>query len=1007
MAALKTRIVLVEDNPDMAMGISQLLVGLGYEVVTVVASGEEAVPQVLAIKPNLVLMDIQLAGQMDGIEAASQIRAQFDVPVVYLTAYADDKTLRRAGVTEPFGYLLKPFHEIELRVTLEMALYKHEIERKRKESEHRYRFLVENLQEGVWEIDTNGRTVLVNPRMAQMLGYSPQDMLGQPIFSFTDKQGAKFIKRSLQHRREGLSEQYELEFVCQNGRRIYTLAAISPLTNEAGDYIGLLAGMQDITQRRQVEQALRDSEEKLRHVVEQSQDGILIINDQGLIVEWNKGMENMTGLKREQAISRPLWDVEEEIVLEEMKEAPGRHEYIKTAVEDFLKTGQASWGNRLNEYEIQRLDGQHRIVQVLTFAIETSQGILGTSIVRDITERKQTERILRENFEQLKIAYDQAIIYAQELVKEVGERQHTEAALKARTRQQTAVAELGQRALVGTALADLFDEAVLTLAQTLAVEYSGVLELMPDDKALLLRAGIGWREGLVGRATVPTGVETQAGYTLLTDPVIVTDLRAETRFKGSKLLHDHQVVSGLSVIIRGGVVGQPFGVLGVHTRQPRTFTEDDVHFLRAVANVLAQAIERDRTGKALQDEKATLAQRIEDRTAELSMAVAELERAARLKDEFLANMSHELRTPLNSILGMAEVLRDNIYGSLNAEQLQAVGYIEESGRHLLALITDILDLAKIEAGKTELVIAPVIVQEVCQASLLFIRQTAQKKRIKIHIAFDPNIESIQVDERRLKQILVNLLSNAVKFTPEGGQIGLEFASDETGEVVQFIVWDTGIGITQEDIPRLFQPFVQLDSSLARHHEGTGLGLALVYRLTEMHGGSVTVESAGLDKGSRFIVSLPWRDSNDSSRSSGSQPVVDESVSLEGSDQSPAAVVLLVEDNETNIFLVRTFLQTKGYRVIAARSGTQALELVWEMQPDIILMDIQLPGMDGLEAIRHIRADAALSSIPIIAITALAMPGDQERCLAAGANLYLSKPVNLKKLNAFIEELIHA
>jgi len=363
-------------------------------------------------------------------------------------------------------------------------------------------------------------------------------------------------------------------------------------------------------------------------------------------------------------------------------------------------------------------------------------------------------------------------------------------------------------------------------------------------------------------------------------------------------------------------------------------------------------------------------------------------------------MSHELRTPLNSILGMAEILKENVYGDLNSEQQQSVGYIEESGRHLLTLITDILDMAKIEAGKTELLITPVVAQDVCQASLLFIKQVAQKKRINVVTTFDPAIDIIQVDERRLKQILVNLLSNAVKFTPEDGQLGLEMTGDKADGVVHFTIWDTGIGIAPEDLSRLFRPFEQLDNRLSRQYEGTGLGLVLVYRLVELHGGSVAVESAGIGQGSRFTVSLPWRVSEN--ELSGSPLVQTESSPAHG---SPSAVVLLVEDNEVNIATLAAFLQVKTYQVLTARSGIEAIERAWTERPDIILMDIQMPGMDGLEAIHHLRADSALNRIPVIALTALAMPGDRERCLAAGANEYLSKPVRLKKLTQLIDKLV--
>jgi CheY-like chemotaxis protein/anti-sigma regulatory factor (Ser/Thr protein kinase) len=318
------------------------------------------------------------------------------------------------------------------------------------------------------------------------------------------------------------------------------------------------------------------------------------------------------------------------------------------------------------------------------------------------------------------------------------------------------------------------------------------------------------------------------------------------------------------------------------------------------------------------------------------------------------------------------------------------------------LINDILDLSKIEAGKLDLAISTVPVRDVCQASLQFIKQAALKKQINIVSSFNQDVTTIQADQRRLKQVLVNLLSNAVKFTPEGGQIGLEFEVDPGQEAVHFTVWDTGIGISAEDLGHLFQPFVQVDSSLSRQFEGTGLGLSLVSRLTQMHGGGIAIESE-VGKGSRFIISLPYlqREAQPDEAAPESQTGSKTNPTLSTPDEDKA-VVLIVEDNEANIIFVRDFLRSRGYLTIEARNGVEAIELAKEERPDIILMDIQMPVLDGTEATRTIREDNELATTPIIALTALAMPGDRERCIAAGADDYMSKPVRLAELSRKIE-----
>jgi PAS domain S-box-containing protein len=365
------------------------------------------------------------------------------------------------------------------------------------------------------------------------------------------------------------------------------------------------------------------------------------------------------------------------------------------------------------------------------------------------------------------------------------------------------------------------------------------------------------------------------------------------------------------------------------------------------------------------------------------------ESASRSKSEFLASMSHELRTPLNAILNISESLGEGVYGALNDKQQHSLQTVSESGRHLLGLINDILDLSKIEAGKLELQACELPVRHLCEASLRLVKEAALQRSQELSFEIGEGINLIQADERKLKQVLVNLLSNASKFTPRGGKFGLQVVTG--GGEITFTVWDTGIGISPEDLKKLFQPFVQLDSKLSREYAGTGLGLSLAQRLAVLHRGRIDVESTpGL--GSRFTVTLP------ASRGQG------ETVSIRPQTQrlpavarskGPGPSILLVEDIEANRECIGDYLESKGFTLQFAVNGLEALERVDLWRPDIVISDIQMSGMDGFEAIRRLRAK--LPGTPIVALTALAMEGDSDRCLAAGATHYLSKPVELKKL----------
>lgn len=418
-----------------------------------------------------------------------------------------------------------------------------------------------------------------------------------------------------------------------------------------------------------------------------------------------------------------------------------------------------------------------------------------------------------------------------------------------------------------------------------------------------------------------------------------------------------------------------------------------------------------RLQKELETEKEQLEGKVKARTTDLFTAYQKLAQAVSLKDEFLANMSHELRTPLTSILGMTETLADGIFGSLTEKQLQFINTINDSGTHLLELINDILDVAKIEAGKLELLTGRVSVESLCQSSVRLVRQAAREKGIEVSVRTDHAVANLSADMLRLKQILVNLLSNAIKFSKPYSEIVLEVVSDSEQGITRFMVRDQGIGIPPQEIERLFEPFEQLDASFSREHGGTGLGLSLVRSLTEMHGGSVSVESEP-GKGSCFTVMLPSKITGEGEEEEGNEP------DMTSHAEQKEGHILFAEDNNAILNTVVPYLEACGYAVATAHNGVEAVEHFFSKRPDIILMDIQMPVMDGLAAIVKIRdietqegtisnMNCPRKAVPIIALTALALKGDREKCLDAGANGYMTKPVKLQELATEINRRIGA
>ena len=404
---------------------------------------------------------------------------------------------------------------------------------------------------------------------------------------------------------------------------------------------------------------------------------------------------------------------------------------------------------------------------------------------------------------------------------------------------------------------------------------------------------------------------------------------------------------------------------------------------RMLFNEQGQCISFQAVGRDITQIKQAEAQ-LRHSNERMSLANAELARATRLKDEFLANMSHELRTPLNSILGLSEALLEELFGSLTAQQRQFLQTIEQSGQHLLDLINDILDLSKIESDKLELELCSISLHQVCESSLNFVRQQAQQKQIQLTYEMDETIAEIEADERRLLQILVNLLSNAVKFTPNGGRVKLAVQISSSQEAVDFRITDTGIGIPSEQLSEIFQPFIQVDSSLSRHYEGTGLGLSIVQRLVDLHNGSITVESQ-VGQGSCFQVTLPWHPLSHSEFI----PLPELPLQEGGIQQ-----VLVVEDSSTAAGQIKRYLAELGATSVIHPVGRGAVEMALRVKPDVIVLDILLPDCSGWEVLTELKAHPQTRHIPIIVISVI---DDRARSLELGAAEHLLKPLSRPKL----------
>ncbi len=418
-------------------------------------------------------------------------------------------------------------------------------------------------------------------------------------------------------------------------------------------------------------------------------------------------------------------------------------------------------------------------------------------------------------------------------------------------------------------------------------------------------------------------------------------------------------------------------------------------------------IELEEKNRELRELTERLEEKVIERTKKLKEINRELERSNQIKSRFIANMSHELRTPLNSIIGFSEILLEKTFGPLTEKQERYTDNIFSSGKHLLQLVNNILDLAKIEAGKIDLNYETFQVEDAVKEVIMVIHSLTDRKMIELVTDIDTKLSFITADKVKFKQILYNLFSNAVKFTPEGGRIGIRTEkvvnrsqglpwAVEGQEFLRTSVWDTGIGIKPEDMDKIFDEFEQVDSSMSRRYEGTGLGLSLTKKLVELHGGQIDVTST-IGKGSTFSFYIPIiaRDA----------VVEKEGLKAVSMDypwmREDAPLVLVVEDDPSTSEILTIHLTQAGYKVAHAYDGEDAISKAMELKPFIITLDIMLPKKDGWEVMQSLKAEEETRNIPILIHSIV---DNRELAFALGAADYLIKPIDKKVLLDKLEEL---
>ncbi len=947
-ATSRGNILIIDDTLENLRLLDRLLTDAGLRV-RPASDGRMGLASARKEPPDLILLDIKMPG-MDGWEVCERLKGDErtrDIPVIFITAM-DDPADKVKGLTlGGVDYITKPFQEEEVLARVEKHLtirdlqkqleakntrLKREIaehertEAALRESEHRARALLNATTDAAVQFDREGIISDLNEAYARRFGKRAEELIGACIWDIFPGDVAEKRKRltarvfqtgkpvRAEDQRQGLWNDY----------------VIHPVPDTRGKTASVAVFAHDITDRKRVEEALRESEERYRALVEESYDVAYSVRLDGVITFLSPQMIRF-GYTPGELISRQYMD----FVAPEQRQA---------VVHSFEK-GTADGTSHPTEFQWLCKDGSYRWVEVVGRSVydESGRPALQVGVLRDIEQRKRAEEALQASEERLDLAMS--------------------------------VANDGMWDWNISTNEVYFDPRYYTVAGYEPDEFPGEFEewakrVHPDD--------IEYAEERI-RAHL-------AGETAVFD--------IEFRFKRKD--DAWMWIRGKGRIVARNERGKPLRMVGTHA---------DITERKRAEEALRESEKKyhDLFNQSLRD-----IARLEKMQEEFQRAKEAAETANRAKSAFLANMSHELRTPLNAVLGYAQILqRDK---RLDDDHLRKIGVIRGSGEHLLTLINHILDLSKIEAGKMELLPVDIHTPSFLEDVAGVIRARTREKGLDFTVETRALPEGIRADEVRLRQILLNLLSNAVKFTEKGG-VTLEiddrgFQIEDRGlknddleesktrmSHLKFKISDTGVGIAPGELDHVFLPFEQAGDAKGRAG-GTGLGLSITRKLVNAMGGELLVDSApGRGSVFRFEAAFPVV-SAEAKEARRPREIVGYS--------GPGRKILVADDKPDNRMAQRDMLVQVGFEVILAENGREAAAKAVDARPDLILVDLVMPGMSGSEVARAIRTAPDPLETPIIAVSASVLESDRRDCRAAGCDAFLSKPVRARELYALLE-----
>jgi PAS domain S-box-containing protein len=729
---------------------------------------------------------------------------------------------------------------------------------------------------------------------------------------------------------------------------------IRRLENNDQSISGLLVTVSDVTRQKYVEEKGR----LLASVLETTPDWVGVFSPTGRVLYLNRSAKMALGLKD----SDPVHKLHYSDLHPEWSSRLLEDQGFPTALSKGIWEGETAFRTAHR--------GDIPVSQILcSHANPAGEVEFVSATLRDITEAHQFKTQLalaRENLERRVQERTAALADASELIRD-------------RVSQQAAVADLGERALSGAGIPELLVESARSIVEILRVDFCSIRELNRDLEVLELRAYWGSPEILAQQSLLagnssPSGFAIQSGQ-----PVIFEDLRNETRFKINDWLRESGCSSGVAVPVSIGE--KPFGALSVFTLRPRTFTDNDTHFLQSVANIIAAAVQRQRTEAGIQK------------------ALEQAETANRAKGAFLSRMSHELRTPLNAILGFTQLLK---LEDPTASQVEGLDHVSRAGQHLLALINEVLDISQIETGRIALTIQSVELNEFLHNCIELMRPLAARNSIKLQLIPTATATHVRADRQRLKQVVLNFLSNAIKYNNMGGEVLISLR--KCLETARFEVRDTGPGIPEQMRGRLFKAFERLG---AEHTdiEGTGIGLALCKGLIEAMNGAIGLEDPD-GGGCVFWAQLPLA----SSPSERPQLRIGRMTDLISPPRRTDSTVrlLYIESHDFDLQLLdRLLAKRKNYVLFSAMQGSTGIELAREHRPDLILLDVELPDLSPRDFLKKIRSDPSLKGIPVILLSTTRSDSTVEILAQEQGTEFISKPFTPQEIFERIQSCLNS